>query len=130
MGRIILSIVAGVVLGGIAVAIIEYWLMYQLFEMPDSMIPNDPESVAAHLEQIPQGAKWLVVISQFVGALVASLVAAKISGHARKASLTAGLIMCAFTIMNLFGIPHPVWMSVAMPVGALLGAFIGSRNTI
>ncbi|NNC83430.1 MAG: hypothetical protein HKN79_07625 [Flavobacteriales bacterium] len=129
MLRILLSILAGVFAGGIAVAILEVWLMDLLFDMPDSMIPDDPESVAAHIEIIPTGAKWLVVLAQGVGAFVATWVAARVSQDNRKAAMTAGIIICVFTVMNLFMIPHPAWMSVAMPLVAILGLVFGLRNT-
>jgi hypothetical protein len=128
MIRSVLSILAGVIAGAIAVAIIEVWLIYQLFDMPESMIPNDPESVAAHLEMIPTGAKWLVVISQFVGAYVASRVAGLISKGIRMAALTAGMIILVFTIMNLFSIAHPAWMTIAMPLAAIAGLMTGSKG--
>lgn len=109
-------------------AIIEVWLIHLIFEMPDSMIPNDPDSVAEHLGLIPLGAKGMVVLSQFAGAFVASLVAGRISLGIRKAALTAGGIMVLFTVMNLISISHPAWMSVTMPIAAVLGVLAGSKN--
>ncbi|NND95204.1 MAG: hypothetical protein HKN45_10080 [Flavobacteriales bacterium] len=126
--RTILSILLGVIAGGIAVAIIEVWMMDKLFDMPDSMIPSDSDSVAAHLEMIPLGAKWLVVASQFVGALVASIVAGKVSGGVKKSAITAGLIILVFTVLNLFMIPHPTWMNFTMPLAAIVGFLLGSRS--
>lgn len=125
----ILAIVAGIIVGGTAVALLEMWIGPLIFEYPESMIPDDPQSLATYLEEIPTGAKVIVVLAQFVGAWAASEVAGRISGGIRKTALLTGGIMVFFTIMNLFTIPHPAWMTVSMPLMAVIGVYFGAKDT-
>lgn len=125
----ILAIIVGVIAGGAAVAFLELWLSPMLFEVPEMMDPQNPESVSAYLDEIPLGAKSIVVIAQGIGSCVATKVAVHITNGVRKTALLTGAILVFFTSMNLYNIPHPAWMGISMFVLSALGVYIGAKGT-
>ena len=125
----LLAILVGVLAGAAVIAFIEVWLMHELFEMPSSNIPDTPDSVAKYLSILPMGAKITIVTSKAIGAFTASKVASLISGRNRKSALFTGILLLVFIIGNLINIHHPVWMDFCIPAAAVVGTWIGSKNT-
>lgn len=127
--RSILVVVAGVVVGGIAVFALEM-LGMTLFPLPDGVDPMDPESLAAAAAagQIPLGAMIMVLAAWLVGALIGGYVAARLAAReALKHALVVGAVFTVLDLGNILTIPSPIWMAVlgvGLPVPA---AYLGSR---
>ena len=127
MVRRIFSVVIGVLTGSAALWLVENWLSHILIARPDSQFPQDPELVAEYIAALPVGALWMVVLAMFVGGFVASFIAQKVYGGASTAARDAGFLMLLITFLNLFVIPHPTWMMVAMPLATILGSLLAMR---
>jgi hypothetical protein len=124
-----IAVIIGVATGIGVMAFIQLWLMYQVFDMPDSMIQDDPQSVGRYMKTIPMGAMILIVVSQFIGGWTASMVSTKISDQNKKSTWAAGIVILVLIISNLIKIPHPVWMDFCMPAAAVLGSWLAAKNT-
>ncbi len=126
----IISVVIGVIAGGVAVWFVENWLSHALIDRPDARFPQDPELVGEYIASLPIGALWMVVLAMLVGGFVASMVARVVSKGQNAPARDAGFIMLIVTLMNLVTIPHPTWMIFAMPLATVVGSFIALRLPI
>lgn len=125
MIRNILGIVAGLAVAVLAVMVVQA-LGHQLYPYPADVDLNDPEQIARVFPTVPVAAKLFVVAAWFLGALAGAAVAKSIIGRDWAAWTIAVLIACA-GIMNLFIIPHPVWMQISAVVAPLLGGLIANH---
>lgn len=108
MLREILGIVAGVLVGGISVAILE-WLGHALYPPPPGIDISDPVQLAEIMQSVPFPAKLAVLIAWGAGTFFGGIVAATISQAAWPVHvITAVFVACA--IASLVKIPHPTWM--------------------
>jgi Na+-driven multidrug efflux pump len=127
MIRRIAAVIIGVITGGISLWLVENWLSHLLIDRLDSRFPQDPALVADYVAALPMAAKWMVVLAVLVGGFVASFVALKISKGDAAPARDAGFIMLLLTVVNLFAITHPTWMSISMPLATILGSLIALR---
>jgi hypothetical protein len=127
MLRMLLAAIAGVLAGGLTVALVET-AGHMIFPPPPGADVSNPESLAALMSQIPLGAKLFVVLAWTAGALAAGCTASRIS----KASpvvpaLIAGTVLLAGGAYTLFTIPHPAWMMAAGLLLPLPMAWLGTK---
>ena len=131
MGRQIIAVVAGVIAAGVVVYLMEM-LSHGIFPPPASMDPMDPQSIKAHLDQLPAGAFLLVLLGWGLGSFTGGFTAAKIAGtRTLRAAVIVGVIQMLGGILNMTLIPHPLWMVVAgllifVPMAWLGGKIAGS----
>ncbi len=125
MIRNILGVIAGIAVAVLAVMAIQA-LGHQLYPYPGDVDLNDPEDIARVFPTIPVGAKMFVVAAWFGGALAGGSVAKQIIGRDWAAWTIAGFMAVA-AVMNLFMIPHPVWMQISAVVAPLLGGLIANH---
>ena len=125
MIRGILGIVAGVAAAVLTVMAVQA-LGHALYPYPADIDLNDPEQIARVFPTIPVAAKLFVVAAWFGGALVGAAVAKAMVGRSWAAWTIAGLIALG-AVMNLFVIPHPVWMQLSAVVAPLLGGVIANH---
>ena len=125
MIRGILGIVAGVAAAVLTVMAVQA-LGHALYPYPADIDLNDPEQIARVFPTIPFAAKLFVVVAWFGGALVGAAVAKAIVGRSWAAWTIAGLIALG-AVMNLFVIPHPVWMQLSAVIAPLLGGMIANH---
>ena len=125
MLRKILGVLAGILIAGVTVGIVE-GIGHQIYPPPADIDLKNAEDMKQLMSVIPFGAKLSVVIAWFLGAFVGAFVALKITNWA-----PAGWIVAAFIIaggiytMTLF--PHPVWMMACGVLLPLVAAFLASR---
>jgi len=124
MVRMILAVIVGVVVAGIATFLVQN-IGLVISPLPDGIDPTDPEQLAEIMDQIPLINKVFVVASWCIGALVGGLVAVMIAQGRMAAAWIVGLIQVAFVVLNFFMIAHPMWMMAAGPLLTLVGAGIG-----
>ena len=113
MLRIIMGILGGAVAVFVVVGAIEY-LAHLVFPVPSDSA------------QVPVATQLVVLVAYFLGALVAGMVANRISGRSWTAWPIA-LLVAAGAIWSMFMIPHPQWMQVAAVVAPLLGGLAARR---
>lgn len=127
MGRTILSVLAGVVVCGIGVFVVQT-ASHQMFPPPEGMDPSNAESIKAYMAQIPLAALLMVVLSYVVGAFAGGAVAAKLAAEKpMRSALFVGGIFTLVNFSNLYAIPHPLWMAVLTTVVFIPCAWLGAK---
>jgi hypothetical protein len=131
MWRSILGIVAGVVIGGITVGLIEI-PGYFIHPPPPGFDLNDAEAVKSHMATAPLAALLGIAIAWTIGPFVGTLVAAFIAGRAFLThAMIIGVIFLLLDLVNVLSFPHPIWLAVigviAPPISAYFAAHLISR---
>ncbi len=127
MARNILSVMVGVILAFVLVAVIET-SGHLVFPPPEGMDPSDPESIAAAMEEIPAVALLPVLIAWAVGSFGGAFLAARLAGSSKTTcALIVGVLVMAAGIFNLVAIPHPLWFTVVSLLVFLPAAYLGGR---
>lgn len=123
--RMILGIVAGVVVGGLVVFLVES-AGHAMFPPPVGTDLSNPEAMKTLIASLPAGAIVMLLLGWFLGAL-AGAVTAKVIAKRDMAAWIVGVIFVALTASNFIYIPHPVWMMAAGVALPLLAAWIATR---
>jgi hypothetical protein len=126
MIRSLLAVIAGVIVGGIVVGLLETPGMF-LHPLPPGMNLQDPEQIKAHFAAAPVSAQICVAIAWTVGPLVGSYLAARIARRAYLAhGVIVGLVFLAADVYNLRSFPHPTWLAVVGIASPLAMSWLGS----
>ena len=122
-----LSILAGVIAGGITVFIVES-IGHLIWPPPAGVDMTDPDQLATIMDTIPFAAKAAVVVAWGCGSFVGGFVASKISKDpGNVASLLTGGVLLLFGVMTMFAFPHPIWMMVAGVLLPIPCAYAGAQ---
>src|SRR5262245_7828492 len=107
MWRSILGILAGLVVGGLVVGILEI-PGYLIHPPPPGLDMSNTEALKAHMSSAPLAALLGVAIAWTMGPLVGSLLASWIAGRAFLThALIVGAIFVLLDVMNIVSFPHP-----------------------
>ncbi len=126
MTRKIIGAVVGIVLAMVVVAAVQT-VGHFLFPSPEFPANPTPEEWNEAMLAVPFGAKFMVVLSWFLGALIGVWASLWISKGARRSALIVAGGMLLLTTMVLLSATHPSWMVAAglfLPVAA---TFLASR---
>lgn len=125
MIRSILGVLTGIVVGVILVFVGEM-VGHHFFPPPPGMDIHKPESMKEHFADLPLGAfvsmlgAWSVGI--FVGSWLGAFIARR-SPYVHAACV--GFVFCAFSLLTMLMIPHPIWFMAAacaaLPLATILG---------
>lgn len=132
IGRSILAIVAGLVVGSVLIFAIQALNVYWLFRPPPGLDFSNEEAMKAYMENLPTEAFLVVLLSYAVGTFAAGWLAARLARRAASLhGLIIGILFLVAGILNLRSIHHPQWFAwVVLPlylVMALLGAATARR---
>ena len=123
----IISVLVGVIVGVLVVMLGEA-IQHQFYPLPEGLDFKDKDAVKAFVDSLPFGAfislVFIWICSSFVGGFVAAKMA-KVNGI--KSSLITGGILLLAAILNMFMIPHPVWMIVLTVALYLPAAYFGGK---
>jgi hypothetical protein len=125
-----LSVIAGIIGGGVVVAVIES-LSHRLWPPPAGIEGATREEMARFVSELPFPALLAVVFAWGVGAVGGGAIASMLAGsHPFRLAMIVGGVQMFFGVLNMILIPHPTWMLVAgllvfMP-GAAVGGHFGS----
>jgi len=132
MLRNLIAVVLGIIGGGLAVGLIQQ-ISHKLYGSPQEISLHDTEGLTAFIQSLPTEAFLFVIFSHALGALLAGLIASKLSSnnHYLLGIIAAFAIFLA-TLVTVFSIPgQPEWVIYADPFMTVtfgwLGAKIGSR---
>lgn len=125
MGKRILSIVVG-----IAVAII---LVMLTDEISGKMAPAPPnidfknhEQAVQFMQTLPLNVFITVLIGYALAAFAGAVTATLISGRTNvRPAMVIGIVLTIGGIMNLVGLPHPIWFMVINVPEYLVFAYLG-----
>jgi len=128
MGKQILAVVVGAVMGFVVLGLIEM-VSWMLYPMPEGLDIANAEVMRAYVSQVPIGAKLIVLVAWMIGAFVAGFLAAKIApeGKGRQSAIFAGAILMLGGIANAFMVPHPMWMLIIGLLQYIPLAHIGAK---
>jgi hypothetical protein len=127
MGRRILAIVVGVIVGGIVVFAVES-ISHLIYPPPTGVDMNDKEAMKAYVAMLPIGALLFVLLAYVLGSLAGGWAAAKFARDSNlRLSMTVGAVLLLFGIMNLVMIPHPLWFAVLSILVFLPAAYLGGK---
>jgi hypothetical protein len=127
VGRSILAVLAGTIVAGVLISIVEA-ISSAIFPLPPGLDLHDHEAMRQHIDTLPIGAFLMVLAAWAIGAFGGSWVAARLAGRARlvHGSIVGALFLLA-AVLNMLMIPHPVWMWFG-GILALAGfSYLGSR---
>lgn len=127
MGRSIVAVVLGIILGGIVVGLVEY-VGHMIYPMPAGIDTSNPESLKTYAANAPTGAKLFVILAWALGSLTGGWLAAFVArqSHTQLALIVGGVLMI-FGIMNMLTIPSPLWFWIAGILVFLPAAYAGAR---
>lgn len=130
MGRLVLAVLAGVLVAGFVVYLVEAGgqLMYP---PPQGLDMADRDAMSAYVRQLPDGAFAIVLLAWVLGALSGAWVAARVAARAAAwPGLAIGGLLLIGVAANVMTIPHPVWMVVAALIAVPAAAYAGARLAI
>lgn len=129
-----IAIIVGIIVGGLFVALGES-MSYYLFPI-DAPFPTDRALMNDFMEnQVPMGAKMVVVMNWIVAAFVSAIVSTFISGRTSPKPMLATVgVLNVLTLINLFILPHPKWMLITslvafIPIGYIAYFLIRKKKT-
>ncbi|MDX1429649.1 MAG: hypothetical protein R3282_05140 [Rhodothermales bacterium] len=127
MGRSILAVIAGLIVGGLIVAGVEY-IAQIVYPPPEGLDMTDMEAVREFAAGAPASARLIVLLAWFLGPFGGAWVAAHL---ARRSPMTHALVVGVFFLVadtiNLVTIPSPIWMWIGGFVAPVLGAYLAAR---
>ena len=113
MSKKILSVLAGIIGGGMIILLVEK-LGHTVYPPPPDFDYKDVEALRLLIENAPLGALLFVVLAWALGSLAGGLIAALIAVEDKtKQALFVGGILMVLGVINMMSIPHPVWMQIA-----------------
>jgi hypothetical protein len=127
MGRSILAVLLGVVVGGLLVAAVEF-VSHLIYPPPQGLDPANVEAFKRVMASAPAGAFLFILLAWAVGSLGGGWLAATIArrSHTQHA-LVVGAILMTMGMLNLLMIPHPVWFWLAALALFLPAAYLGAK---
>ncbi len=127
MGKNIAAGVAGVVVAGLLVWLVEM-LGHSVYPPPPDLDFADADAMRAYVATLPVGAFLFVGGAWFVATLAGTFTACRI-GTAKPiifAGVVGGLMLVA-TAVNLVMIAHPLWFSILAVAGIIVAAWLGMK---
>ncbi len=125
MGKNIAAGIAGVVVAGVLVMLIEK-LGHTVYPVPPELDLTDLNVMRSYIAGLPAGAFLFVALGWFAGTLGGVLTACRI-GSAKPMIFT--MVICGLMLLgaayNLTVIPHPLWFSITGIAGIVVAAWIG-----
>jgi len=124
--RKIIGAVVGIFLAVLVVAAVRTVGAF-LFPSPEFPANPTPEEWNEAMLAVPLGAKFMVVLSWFLGALIGVWVSLLISKGARRSALSVAGVMLLLTTTVLLSATYPAWMVAAGLFLPIAATFLASR---
>lgn len=133
--RNLFAVVLGIAVAVFAIMVVEL-IGHAIFPPPSSLRVDDPEAIRAYIEQAPFLALAFVPIAWATGAFCGGAVAALVASGRRpqRFGVIVGIVLLVASAMNLWVIPHPMWLVLVAPFACLipgrLGGALGARREL
>ena len=119
------AILAGVLVAGLTVAIVES-AGHAMFPPPAGLDPSKPDDLARLYDVLEPGAMAMVVVAWFLGSFAGGCTAIALSKRALPAWIVGGVI-AALALWTSQIFPHPAWMVGSALVLPFLAALIATK---
>lgn len=127
MVKKILAVVAGVLLGGLVIFLMER-VGHSINPPPEWLDPAKPETIARYVSEAPITVLLFVLLSWAVGSLAAGITATLVCNDGKSVyALTTGALLLFMGIANLMMIPHPLWFMAVTAFVFIPPAWLGYR---
>ncbi|NVJ65285.1 MAG: hypothetical protein HWE16_02265 [Gammaproteobacteria bacterium] len=127
MGKKILAVIIGLLVGGLVIMGIESINMLR-FPWPEGLTLEDKEAFNAYVQSLPISALMTVLLAHIAGALVAGFLSTKIAGvNQLTLAIICGVILLIGAIVNLVMISHPIWFMVVNVLSIIPAAILGAK---
>ena len=123
--RAVIAIVAGIVVGFIALILIAL-VGGMLFPSPARIDNFNSEQLINAFPSLAMGAKIAIVLSWFGGAFAGAAVAKRIAGRGWAAWTVAGLF-AVYVLLNVLILPMPGWLQAIAVVAPLIGGLLANH---
>lgn len=128
MGRVVLGVVAGVLVAGLVILLVES-LGRVFYALPPGIDRADPEAMRRAIAALPRAAFVFVVGAWILGAAAGGWVAVRTAGRtAVWPGLVVGGLVLIGVAYNVTQLPHPAWAVVLAVAGVPLAAWLGARG--
>ena len=132
MGRIVLGLLAGLVVAGLTIFVIEA-LGHAVYPPPPGIDPRNPESLRSIIATLPAGAFAFVLLAWLLGSVAGAWTAVRMVGRRWLwPGLAVGAIVLAGVVYNMMALPHPTWMLpvalLGVPAATWIGAALARRG--
>jgi hypothetical protein len=121
----ILATIIGLIVASLTVYLFETLIGHNLFPLPEGTDPMDMEWIKNNMDQIPTGAKVMVVIAHFMGIIIGMFVVGLILKISMVLAYIVGGLILAATIFNISMLPKELWFSSSDIVLAVAGLLLG-----
>lgn len=130
MGKLILAVLGGVVVGVLTIFAIESVNMVR-FPGPEGLNMEDKEAFNAYVASLPLSALLTVLFAFAFGSFMAGFVSSKIADSKQLVvSIICGVLLMGAGIVNIIMIPHPMWFNIVTIVIFIPMAIWGSKVAV
>lgn len=127
MGRKILATLAGLVIGGAMIAMLEA-VSHSMFDTGNAPDPSDADAYNLFVEGLPIGALLSIPIIYLIGTLVGGFAASKlVKSQTSIPTWVCGILFSLAAANAVVQFPGPIWQSILMIVAPIAGALIGHK---
>lgn len=127
MGKLILGVIVGFVVGSV-VMMVCHIATQPLYPPPDGLDVMDPdqrEAVKAWMKTLPAGAYVVAALCHWVGCAAGAIVAMLIAGRTSlRPAIITGVAFTIAGVINVMSVPHPGWFPFVDIPGYLLVAWL------
>ena len=110
MIRNILAVIAGLIIGNVAIMGLHY-LGMEFYPLPEGTNMNDMKAIAEYMGIAPTGALLFVVLAHIGGTFIAGISTGLIANNLIPTYIVGGFFTLA-GIYNLAVLPHPIWFNI------------------
>jgi len=127
LGRRVLGIIMGIVVGGILISLCEM-MGHRLFPVPPEIGNITPDRCGEAIKLLRPIHLWSVIVSWFIGATAGGALSAAVAGgHWFRQSAIVAAFFAAGAVFTVTHCTHPTWFVIVGLSSFLPAAFAGSR---
>ncbi len=124
--RLILGLIAGLLVGGATVALVET-AGHMIFPPPPGVDLTDPAQLRTLMGRVPTGALVAVLIAWAAGVFAGGYAAARIARRGPWPAWAIGAALFGGAVWSMMMIPHPPWMIAGAVVLTIAFAWLAGR---
>lgn len=95
---------------------------------PETLSLSEPDMAKSLIQTLPIAAKLTILLAWGMGGLFAGFFSAALApSHRRWLALSLGLLLTVLIGVNVWMIPHPLWMSIVAMMLPLPSSWLGHR---